>query len=352
MLCLQFSQCSIGNIGQRQVGNQRIIKRQQICVRATSTYDKAAQGRATYQPSSFQELVEDAVKSLKFGLGDGLTRMEVEFPPLNVDGYKGASDAFIDSNVELALSGATKLAEDGKKVRLLLPDESEYNRSQNMFRSALQLAPNVSMGHLLEARATGVWGLVSKFQGDKGWSPEIPEGAQSAEVFIVVNASTVELSDVRKYVDDVVQNRAFVTWNLELDTLRADLGLLGFPPKEMQYQFLSQFKPVFYVRKRDYSKTVSVAPFVVNYSGALLREYPGPWQVMIQQSSGEYGCVAERKQRYNLGEFKEELAEVMGLNIEEEGSTLAFLRRGYKTSTWWEDDAEKEEYFCNDFIEN
>ena len=31
-------------------------------------------------------------------------------------------------------------------------------------------------------------------------------------------------------------------------------GLLGFPPKELQYRFLSQFTPVFYIRQRDYSK--------------------------------------------------------------------------------------------------
>ena len=32
------------------------------------------------------------------------------------------------------------------------------------------------------------------------------------------------------------------------------VGLLGFPPKELQYRFLSQFTPVFYIRQRDYSK--------------------------------------------------------------------------------------------------
>lgn len=36
-------------------------------------------------------------------------------------------------------------------------------------------------------------------------------------------------------------------------------GLLGFPPKELQYRFLSQFKPVFYIRQRDYSKSVAVS---------------------------------------------------------------------------------------------
>lgn len=31
-------------------------------------------------------------------------------------------------------------------------------------------------------------------------------------------------------------------------------GLLGFPPKSLQYEFLCKFKPVFYIRQRDYSK--------------------------------------------------------------------------------------------------
>jgi hypothetical protein len=33
----------------------------------------------------------------------------------------------------------------------------------------------------------------------------------------------------------------------------------------------------------------------------------------------------------------------MGLNTEEDGSVAAFLRRGYKTSTWFEDDAALEQ---------
>lgn len=46
--------------------------------------------------------------------------------------------------------------------------------------------------------------------------------------------------------------------------------------------------------------------------------------------------------RYGLGEFKAELTRAMGLDTEAEGSTMAFLRSGYKTSTWWEDDEDKE----------
>lgn len=44
-------------------------------------------GRATYRPSSYSELVSDAVASIATAMGDGLTRMEVEFPAVsNVDG--------------------------------------------------------------------------------------------------------------------------------------------------------------------------------------------------------------------------------------------------------------------------
>ena len=81
-------------------------------------------------------------------------------------------------------------------------------------------------------------------------------------------------------------------WNLELDTLRGDLGIVPYPSKDLHYRFLSTFRPVFYLRPRDYSKSVSVAPFLLNYSGALFREYPGPWQVRGAWDRGVPGTVA------------------------------------------------------------
>ncbi len=123
----------------------------------------------------------------------------------------------------------------------------------------------------------------------------------------------------------------------QLETARGDLGLPGFPGKEVHTRFLCRIKPVLFLRQRSYSKTVNVAPFLLNYDGATFREYPGPWQVMLRTDAGELACIAERRGRYPLGEAKEEMMAAMGLNTEEEGSTLEFLRRGYKTATWWEE---------------
>jgi hypothetical protein len=214
--------------------------------------------------------------------------------------------------------------------------------SYRRFKSAFQLSEGVTLGHLQEGKQTLMSGLTSFFsRGDDSGDPA--KCAEDTDIFVALNASTVELLDLEAYCNEKAASRPMILWNMELDTLRADLGLLGFPPKELQYRFLSQFKPVFYIRQRDYSKTVAVSPFIINYSGALFREYPGPWQVMLRQDNGVYACVAEDSmRRYGLGEFKVELAKAMGLDTEQEGSAMAFLRSGYKTSTWWEDDIDKE----------
>ena len=54
---------------------------------------------------------------------------------------------------------------------------------------------------------------------------------------------------------------------------------------------------------------------------------------MLRQDNGQYACIAEDERRYNLGEAKEEMMAAMGLDTEEEGSALQFLRRGYKVKS-------------------
>ncbi|PNW85398.1 hypothetical protein CHLRE_03g184550v5 [Chlamydomonas reinhardtii] len=297
----------------------------------------------TYKPLSYGEMVNDAVDAVSNAINDGLKLLEVEFPalPTNIDAYKGASDLFIDSNTQLALAAAKRLSARGRKVHIVLPDGGEHARTCRIFKNSIQLAEGVTVGHLLEGNAPNP--LAGLFGGS---GPASKEAGEKADTYIFINATCVELLNVRTYIEKMPagSDKVMILWNLELDSLRGDLGLPAFPPKDLQYQFLCRFRPAFYLRPRDYSKSVPVPPFIINYSGALFREYPGPWQVMLKQDGGEYACIAEDRARYNLGEFKEELTVAMGLATEAEGSTMQFLRRGVKTSTWYEDDYEQEKF--------
>lgn len=113
------------------------LSRQAICRAEEGKRDLAnpTEGRSTYRPSSYTELIDDAVASIVFGVQDNLIRMEVEFPSVsNVDGYKGSSDLYIDSNIQLAIAAGRKIySTTAMKVHILLPDEPEYKRAYKMY---------------------------------------------------------------------------------------------------------------------------------------------------------------------------------------------------------------------------
>lgn len=80
------------------------------------------------------------------------------------------------------------------------------------------------MGHLNEGRK-GFMGSLSRLFGNTDNVVASPgEAAARADLYIAVNASTIELPDIEKYVAEYVGDKPIVLWNLELDTLRADLG--------------------------------------------------------------------------------------------------------------------------------
>lgn len=81
------------------------------------------------------------------------------------------------------------------------------------------------MGNLRESRKgalEGLFGYLTNNDTTKILPPG--EAAKKADSFIVVNASTVELLDVEKYIAETVKEKPLIIWNMELDTLRSDLG--------------------------------------------------------------------------------------------------------------------------------
>jgi hypothetical protein len=81
---------------------------------------------------------------------------------------------------------------------------------------------------------------------------------------------------------------------------------------------------------------------MVNFQGCLFRSYPGQFQTLLDTGNGNYRRVKGNNVKPALGEFKEQLVQALrdeGV-LEEEGKTLSFLRTGYKTTTWWEEERE------------
>jgi len=96
------------------------------------------------------------------------------------------------------------------------------------FKAALDAADGITMGHLKE-NSKGVFGGFNFFGNVPDTDAEtLSLAARKADIFIVVNASTIELLDLERYMEETVGERPLVMWNLELDTLRADLGDLYF----------------------------------------------------------------------------------------------------------------------------
>jgi|TARA_B110000977_G_scaffold181446_1_gene242123 hypothetical protein len=309
-----------------------------------------AEGRPVYSPDSYQDICFHAYQSVADGLNDGLQLMEVEFPavPGEDASYKAASDMYIDLNIQYALTVFSKIhKETGKTCELLVPDGPEYRRAKKIFANSLELSEGCVLNTLDGQKTESVGSFIGNVFGGKGLrtrEDEVEgEGFGDADLFCIVNLSCIDLPVVEKFVNEKLNGRPLVFLNNELDTLRADLGLFSFPEKDMHYRFLSKVKPVYYLRTRAYSRTINVSPFVINYSGAIFREYPAPWQVMVKQNTGELVCVAEDEDRFTLGEAKEEMLIALGL-ADEDGSTMQFLRSGYKTNTWWEEEAEEEQF--------
>jgi hypothetical protein len=322
----------------------------QVKTQTTQSRESRAEGRPVYSPDSYQDICFHAYQSVADGLADGLQLMEIEFPavPGEDASYKAASDVYIDLNIQYALTVFSKIyKETGKTCELLVPDGPEYRRAKKVFANSLELSEGCVLNTLDGQKTESVTSFIGNVFGGKGLRTREEEtedeGFGNADLFCVVNLSCVDLPVVETFVNTKLDGRPLVFLNNELDTLRADLGLFSFPEKDLHYRFLSKIKPVYYLRTRAYSRTINVSPFVINYSGAIFREYPAPWQVMVKQNTGELVCVAEDEDRFTLGEAKEEMLIALGL-ADEDGSTMQFLRSGYKTNTWWEEECDQEKF--------
>ena len=305
-------------------------------------------------PANFFELQESSTSSAKLAMDRGERLIEVEFPPLPADVLGGEDVSAYDvsrANLRLALDfGKYFAVEQGLSTAILVPDEAELEICLEGMQNN-QPFPNLQINALLrndddDTKETGQLSFFSfLFGGNSGSVTPIP----GTKLYIIITTSAQELPDVGELYNLTRDDDATICfYNLKLDVLRGDLGAPAFPPKDLHDRFLSRVKPVYYLRTRQYSRSVPTPPFILNYQGCLFRRYPGAYQTLLDTGDGlNYRRVKTNKVRPALGRFKEELNEALlfeGL-VQEEGKTLTFLRTGYKTTTWWEECEEREEEF-------
>ena len=320
---------------------------------AASPAPAAAAGPASVEPpQSFDQCIRQCTTSIEAALDAGFDLLEVEFPPLSTEALEdGAVDAYTISKENIKLACAVGEALRGGrrglgKVALMLPDKAELDRAVED-EGTDEPSPGITIHNLREDLLASAESPADVVLGLFGVNREARvKPVEGAELYICLVFSAQELPDLeslRKREQAAGRKPApIIAFNLKLDTLRADLGFPAFPPKDLQWRFLSRFLPVYYLRTRGYSRTISKPPFVVNYNGALFRAYPGPYATYLDQGAGRLRRVAEDERRIALGEFKDKLTASLKLD-EDEGETEAFLRRGYQRMTWWEEDKDREE---------
>jgi hypothetical protein len=303
-------------------------------------------------PASFFELQQDSIRATRLARRDGYKLLEVEFPPLparvlemdDVSAYEVAA-----ATVSLAIDYAKGMlaASDDKgenkvsKIAILLPDEAELNIAVERVGTANPY-PGVIISSLRKSDPDDKrifkpeQLLLNLFgNGSGGVVQPIPD----VDIYICLTASAQELPDIEE-LHQLDPEKTVVFYNLKLDVLRGDLGAPAFPGQDFHDRFLSKVKPIYYLRTRQYSRSTPNPPFMVSYQGCLFRCYPGEYQTLLDTGNGSYRRLTTNMVRPALGEFKEKLTDALkeqGI-LKDEGSTFNFLRTGYKTTTWWEEE--------------
>lgn len=327
------------------------LSRKRVSVRNFGTPRAAAANEATDEastsapprvvapappPSTFYQAITQAQSAADAALAEGHLLLEVEFPPLPTAQLESAAVGAYDvsdANVRLAVDFARKYAKAGKRVAIAFPDLVEKDRAVEQNNEQEEPVENIRFGSLRDERKGSFI--------ERVWTtPELDIAVRdSDDMFVVLGASCQELPDVEKLVEKAGP-RPVILFNLKLDTSRGDLGLPAFPRKDLHYRFLSKVLPVYYLRTRTYSRSMTKPPYVINYSGALYRVYPGPYQVLLDSEQGNYERLVALDERPPLGRVRDILTD--GLNVDGvKGTDNSFMFKGFKSETWWEEDRSK-----------
>jgi hypothetical protein len=298
-------------------------------------------------PQTMAQCLQQAQDATVAAIQDGDILMDVEFPPLSADLMEDPNTSAEDlagANTRLATKYAQNLASTlGKKVAIMYPDVPELERAVEQSGSNAP-QPGVSL-HSLRAGWGEAESPAQAFFAILGKGKEMVREVPDVDIYVCLTFSAQELPDVEELDTREESKKPIILFNLKLDTQRGDLGLPAFPSKDLQWRFLSRAKAVYYLRTRQYTLSLPTPPFVINYQGAIFRQYPGPFQCLLDTGK-TFRPVTTSARRPALGEFKETITQALKFESKGEDSEnkgAKFFRTGIKAITWWEEDKQRQE---------
>ena len=222
-------------------------------------------------PKTLEEAIAQAKEATQSALNDGRTRLQVElvFPEIALQAQS------------IAQQFIPLFEEYGSGLKVLFPDTGAA------------------------ALARRDWGEVPFKISDIGTSRSPIENKIQAEdqAFLLVAPSAVEVAQVEALCN-LAGDRPCVLLNPQLEDIYT-VGI-GMAARKLRERLLSTIEPCYYLRPID--------------PAAILRSYPGLWQVWLEIDD-EYQLIAEEPQRPAGDALDQILAKAMGSSEAGEGET-------------------------------
>lgn len=224
-------------------------------------------------PKTLEEAITQAKEATQSALNDGRTRLQVElvFPEIALQAQS------------IAQQFIPLFEEYGSGLKVLFPDTGAA------------------------ALARRDWGEVPFKISDVGTSRSPIENKIQAEdkAFLLVAPSAVEVAQVETLCN-LAGDRPCVLLNPQLEDI--SIVGIGMAARKLRERLLSTIEPCYYLRPID--------------PAAILRSYPGLWQVWLEIDD-EYQLIAEEPQRPAGDALELILTKAMGSSETGEGETTA-----------------------------
>ena len=268
----------------------------------------------TIPPTQFMDCTKRAAIATGKLIASGSRLIEVEFPPLPLEYLEDSSSSarsIAEANTRWGIEFAKGFSLNGK-ISIIYPDQEELEDAMIFVKKIygddfFKQNQNVTLGTIRTdslKNAASLDKIIGSIFGAT-FAGEVA-GIEDTKLYVALVSSTQELPDLEK-LHDLDPTVPIVFFNLKLDQLRGDLGLPLFPGRDLHYRFLSKIKPSFLMRSRSFATSLRRPPFIINYSGLLYRNYPEPYQCILNTGDGKSKLSQTLEERPTNKDFRDAL---------------------------------------------